>query len=241
MAVFDRNYARQPVIEVSAAAFSQRVYSWMTLGLVLTAAVALWVVKSGAYLSLAPYTFMIALGTFGLSLAINAALMRATFRTMATLFVAYSAMQGLFFGSVLPIYASTIGGHVIWIAFLTAGMIFGASVLFGLMTKTDLTRYSRILGMGLFGLVGLTLIYAVASLFTSIPGMVLLISYAGLVLFVAMSSFDAQQIRKMSLTVQSDSLLARKLSLMMALKMYLNVIMIFWYLLQIFASSNNRR
>jgi uncharacterized protein len=240
MAVFDRDYARQPTIEAAAASFSQRVYGWMTLGLGLTAAVALWVVKSGAYLSLLPYAFMIGLGTVGLSFAINAALTRATFQTMALLFLAYSGLQGVFFGSVLPVYAAAIGGHVVWIAFLTAGVIFGISVLYGLLTKTDLTRYSRILALGVFGLLGLTLMYVVASLFTSVPGMVLLISYVGLVLFVALTAFDAQQIRRMSLQVQSDSLLARKLSLMMALKMYLNVIMIFWYLLQILASNSRK-
>lgn len=240
MSLLDRNYARQPIVEAAAASFSQRVYGWMTLGLLVTAGVSLWVVKSGAYQALLPYAFLIGLGTVGLSLGINAALSRATFQTMALLFLAYSFLQGLFFGSVLPVYAAAVGGHVIWTAFLTAGVIFGSAVLYGLFTKTDLTRFSRIFAVGVFALVGITVVYLIASLFTALPAMVLFISYLGLVLFVGMTAFDAQQIRSLSLQVQSDSVLARKLSLMMALKMYLNVVMIFWYLLQIL-SSNNRR
>ena len=93
--------------------------------------------------------------------------------------------------------------------------------------------------MGLFGLVGITLVYFLFSLFAPLPGMILLISYVGLVLFVGLTAYQAQAIRALSLQAD-NSQASYKLSIMMALSMYLNVIMIFWYLLQIFASGRRR-
>jgi len=78
------------------------------------------------------------------------------------------------------------------------------------------------------------------SFFVPMSGMVLLISYLGLVIFVGLTAYDAQAIRRMSYQVDGNSLVGAKLSLMMALKMYLNVIMIFWYLLQILSHSSRR-
>jgi FtsH-binding integral membrane protein len=45
----------------------------------------------------------------------------------------------------------------------------------------------------------------------------------------------------MAMQVGGQSALAHKLSLIMALRMYVNVVMIFWYLLQIFAANSSRR
>ena len=64
----------------------------------------------------------------------------------------------------------------------------------------------------------------------------LVICYLGLVIFVGLTACDAQTIRAMSMQVDINSVASYKLSMVMALRMYINVIMIFWYLLQIFTS-----
>jgi len=90
------------------------------------------------------------------------------------------------------------------------------------------------------GLVAITLLYMVLSMFMPMTGMMLIISYFGLVIFVGLTAYDANQIRKMSAQVDGYSVMSCKLSLVMALRMYINVIMVFWYLLQIFSSSSKR-
>ena len=65
----------------------------------------------------------------------------------------------------------------------------------------------------------------------------LFISYLGLVIFVGLTAYDAQTIRSFSMQADIASVASYKLSLIMALRMYINVIMIFWYLLRIFSSS----
>ena len=80
----------------------------------------------------------------------------------------------------------------------------------------------------------------ILSFFMHLPMMHLMISYLGLIIFVGLTAYDAQAIRRISAQVDGNGTIAAKMSLMMALKMYLNVIMIFWYLLQIFAAGRRR-
>src|SRR5206468_4224245 len=122
-------------------------------------------------------------------------------------------------------------------AFGTAGLLFCTAALYGVMTRADLTQLGRILTIGLIGLVAVSLLYFVLSFFVQVTWLQLLISYVGLIIFVGLTAYDAQQIRAMALQVGGQSALAHKLSLVMALRMYVNVVMIFWYLLQIFAAG----
>lgn len=240
MSSFNRDYSRRAVSTTAATnSFATRVYGWMTLGLLLTAVVALFIASSGAYMTLISYWWVPGLVTFGIAMAMGTMIQRLSFPAMAGLFLAYGAVQGIFFGTVLPFFAAQFGGQLIWTAFATAAFIYAMAMGYGIFTKSDLTSLRKILSVALFGLIGISLLYFVLSFFMEVTWMNLLISYLGLAIFVGLTAYDAQQIRAMSMQIQGNSVMGYKLSLMMALKMYINVVMIFWYLLQIF--SSNRR
>jgi uncharacterized protein len=240
MALYDRDLTRHDYVTVTDNSFTTRVYGWMTIGLLLTAFVAFVIANTGAYMAILPYCWVIGLATFGIAIAISTLIQRLSFPAVAGLFLAYSTMQGIFFGAVLPLYAAQFGGHLIWTAFATAGLIYGLALGYGLFTKSDLTSIGRILSVALMGLIGISLLYLILSFFIDVTWMNLLISYLGLAIFVGLTAYDAQQIRAMSTQVDSHSVMSYKLSLVMALRMYINVIMIFWYLLQIFSSSQRK-
>lgn len=65
-----------------------------------------------------------------------------------------------------------------------------------------------------------------------------LISYAGVLIFVGLTAYDTQKIKKMSLELQVDSEEGRKGAIMGALTLYLDFINMFIFLLRIFG---NRR
>ena len=133
--------------------------------------------------------------------------------------------------------AHAYGGEIIWSAFATASVIFAIAVGYGVFTKSDLTSLGKILMIAVMGLFAVTLLYFVLSFFMNLTWLHLVISYIGRGIFVGLTAYDAQQIRYMSVQVSGDSVAGAKMSLLMALKMYINVVMIFWYLLQIFASG----
>lgn len=233
-------YDQKTVYPHNAAAismFTSRVYGWMSIGLAFTAAIAFFIYRTGAYAALMPFWWVWGFATFGIALAINASIQRAKVGTVIALFLSYSGLQGIFFGTVLPAFAITFGGGIIWSAFLTASVVFLSAMLYGKYTKSDLTGLGRILRVALIGFVALTLLYFVLSFFISMTWANLAISYLGLIIFVGLTAYDAQTIRSFSLMADVNSTASYKLSLVMALKMYINVIMIFWYLLQIFSSS----
>lgn len=240
MSFNDRNTIRATSTTTQINTFATQVYSWMTIGLGVTAFVAWFIFKTGLYHAILPFWWVTALGTMGIAMAISSSINRISFSGLATLFLSYSALEGVFFGSILPGFASVFGGQVIWTAFGTASLIFAIAVAYGVLSKSDMTSLGRLLSIGVMGLVAVTLLYMVLSLFMPVSGMMLMISYLGLVLFVGMTAYDANQIRKMSAQVDGYSVMSCKLSLIMALRMYINVIMVFWYLLQIFASSNRK-
>lgn len=226
-----------PRDEAAVSSFTNRVYGWMAIGLSLTAAVAYFIYSSSAYKVLMPFWWVLAFATFGIAMAINTTISRARVGTIAALFLAYSGLEGVFFGTVLPAFAYAYGGAVIWSAFLTAAVIFTSAMLYGMFTKSDLTSLGRLLQVGLFGLIGISLLYFLLSFFIQVTWANLIISYLGLAIFVGLTAYDAQTVREFSLRAEPNSAASYKLSLVMALKMYINVIMIFWYLLQIFSSS----
>lgn len=238
MAIHSRDYARpQNSYELAESTFSTRVYGWMSLGLFWTALVAALIAQTGAYMALLPFLWLVAIGTLGVAIAISVSITRISFAGMATLMLVYGTLQGVFFGSILPIYAAQFGGQTIWVAFLTAGLIYGIAMVYGLFTKSNLAKMGKILMVGLWSLIGITLLFVILSFFVQVTWLMLVISYLGLLLFTALTAYDAQQIRALSHQVDMQSPMAQKLALMMALKMYINVIMIFWYLLQILAAS----
>ncbi|MBT3394783.1 MAG: Bax inhibitor-1/YccA family protein [Waddliaceae bacterium] len=240
MALHDRDYwsgERTQVSEATVSSFATRVYGWMTMGLLITAAVALWIYNSGTYAALMPFWWVATFGTFGIAMAMGFMVQRLPFPALAVLFTAYSALQGMLFGIILPIYAAAYGGQMIWLAFGTAGTIFGIAMCYGIVTKTDLTGIGKILRIALMGLIAVTFLYIVMSFFVTLTMFDLIICYLGLIIFIGLTAYDAQQIRRMSSQTVGHSELAGKLSLIMALKMYINVIMIFWYILRIFSAG----
>ena len=251
MGMYDRDYARRQNrfsmadsrvdnSYVAETSFTTRVYGWMTLGLAVTAFIAFFIYQTGAFITLMPFWWLWTFGAFGVGIALNASAHKASSATTSILFLLYSVLQGLFFGTVLPGFAMAYGGDLIWSAFTTASVIFGIAACYGAFTKSDLTALGSILRIALLGLIGVTFVYFIMSFFMDMTWMTLFISYIGLGIFVGLTVYDAQQIRYMSYKSSGNAALTYKLSILMALQMYINVIMIFWYLLQIFASSRNK-
>ena len=111
--------------------------------------------------------------------------------------------------------------------FLTAGT-FGAMALFGYFTKRDL---SGIGNMGYMALIGIIIATVVRS-----ETMMWVITYIGVLVFVALTAYDTQKIKKMVMNAEVVDESTQKIALLGSLTLYLDFINLFLYLLRILGS-----
>jgi FtsH-binding integral membrane protein len=90
------------------------------------------------------------------------------------------------------------------------------------------------------GVIGI-LIASVVNIFLKSPAMQMIISYIGVLVFAALTAYDTQKIKNMALTQPAglDAAVVRKGSIIGALQLYLDFILMFQYLLFIFGGNRD--
>lgn len=214
----------------------RKVYLWMTLALAITAVTAYGVATSPG-LMMTIYTnkaimWGLIIGELALVISVTAAIRRLSLTTATLLFILFSVINGAMLSSIFAVYSPML---ITKVFLITAGT-FGIMALYGYTTKRDLTSIGRLLFMGLIGIIIATLVNV---FFVKSPGMDLIISYIGVLIFVGLTAWDTQKIKQM-LAMQTDvDESAQKIALLGALSLYLDFINLFLYLLRIFGRSDS--
>lgn len=218
-------------LSLAFPALMRKVYVWMTLALVLTGITAYGVASSPGLMMTIIQTPAIMWGLIiaelAIVIAISAAINRLSLTTATLLFVLYSVLNGATLSLIFAVYTMSSIANVF---FITAGT-FGVMAAYGYFTKRDLSSWGRLLLMALIGLIIATLVnvFLVKS-----SGFDLILSYAGVLIFVGLTAYDTQKIKQM-LAMQTDmGEGAQKVALLGALSLYLDFINLFLYLLRIF-------
>ncbi len=208
----------------------RKVYVWMTLALVITGFTAFYVAESGFIFTLMSNQAILwgmIIGELALVIGLSAAINKLSLTTATLLFILYSVLNGATMSSIFIIYdISTISN----VFFITAGT-FAAMAVIGYTTKKDLSGMGKFLLMGLVGIIIATLVNL---FFVKSAGFDLLLSYAGVLIFVGLTAYDSQKIKEMCRSVEYADASAQKLALLGALTLYLDFINLFLYLLRIF-------
>ncbi len=219
-------------LSTAFVAVMSRVYLWMTLGLALTTAVSLWVLSSEAIMSFFFTRPLALMGLFVAQIALVIALVGAINRlspTAATaLFFLYAGLMGVTLSSIFWIY--DIG--TITMAFGVTAVVFVLLSIVGITTKQDLTRWGPILLFGLIGIIIATLV----NMFLRSSTLDLIITYAGVLIFMGLIVFDTKYIKQMTYAAAAQGeidVVISKLSIIGALKLYLDFINLFLFLLRL--------
>ena len=83
-------------------------------------------------------------------------------------------------------------------------------------------------------LIGIIIATLVNVFFVKSTGFDLIISYAGVLIFVGLTAYDSQKIKQMLMQAPDAGEVAQKYALLGALSLYLDFINLFIYLLRIF-------
>ncbi len=153
---------------------------------------------------------------------------------LMALFIAYAIINGISFSFILLAFTP---GSVLG-CFLSASAMFGVMAFMGYTTHQDLTKFGRILMMGLIG----TLIAMVINFFLHSSQLDYIISIIGVMVFTGLTAYDVQKLKRIGEGLEYDDVSAadtKKMSILGALNLYLDFINIFLFLLRLFGARRN--
>jgi FtsH-binding integral membrane protein len=153
---------------------------------------------------------------------------------LMALFMAYAIINGITFSFILLAYTP---GSVLG-CFLSASAMFGVMAFMGYTTNQDLTKFGKILMMGVIGV----LIAMVINFFLHSSGLDYLISIIGVMVFVGLTAYDVQKLKRIGEGIEYGDVSAadtKKVSVLGALTLYLDFINIFLFLLRLFGDRRN--
>jgi FtsH-binding integral membrane protein len=144
----------------------------------------------------------------------------------------FSFVNGLTLSAVLLAYTY----ESIATTFLVTAGTFGATSLFGYVTKKDLSSMGNFLFMALIGLI----IASVVNMFLASSTMGWIITYVGILIFVGLTAYDTQKIKRLNATVSpADGESYGRLALIGALMLYLDFVNLFLLLLRVMGGRRN--
>src|SRR6201996_3344542 len=248
MADFDNRLVRgaatgADTIDAGLRAYMLRVYNYMLVGLGLTGAVA-WLTAqtplsqifynhvqtaNGVMLQPNILGWIAVFAPLAMVFFLSFRIQKMSFAAAQATFWGYAALMGVSLATILFIYTGT---SIAMTFFVTAGT-FGAMSLYGSTTGRDLTGLGSFLFMGLIGLI----IASVVGMFFASSQLQFVISVVGVLIFTGLTAYDSQNIKNMYY-VGDDGQLAGKKAVMGALRLYLDFINLFLYLLRF---MGNRR
>jgi len=171
----------------------------------------------------------------GFVLIMSFAYQRLSSTALMALFMAYAIINGITFSFILMAYTA---GSVLG-CFLSASAMFGIMAVMGYTTDKDLTKFGRILMMGVIGV----LVAMVINYFLHSSQLDYIISIIGVMVFTALTAYDVQKLKRIGEGIEynGQGVAAndvKKMSILGALTLYLDFINIFLFLLRMFG---NRR
>jgi FtsH-binding integral membrane protein len=153
---------------------------------------------------------------------------------LMALFIAYAIINGISFSFILRAFTP---GSVLG-CFLSASAMFGVMAFMGYTTNQDLTKFGRILIMGLIG----TVIAMVINFFLQSSQLDYIISIIGVMVFTGLTAYDVQKLKRIGEGLEYEDVSAgdtKKMSILGALNLYLDFINIFLFLLRLFGARRN--
>jgi FtsH-binding integral membrane protein len=207
-------------------AFLSKVYGWMFFGLLITAVTAYGVATSPAVLEIIFLNRLVfwalLIAQLGLVFYLSARVDKIGPTTAAGLFILYSTLTGVTSSVILLLYT---GSSIASTFIITAGM-FGATAVFGTVTKRSLAGMGQFLFMGLIGLI----LAMIVGLFWQSGALQFVISVVGVLVFTGLTAWDAQRLKQLAVALPDGRVGAY--AVVGALSLYLDFINLFFFLLR---------
>lgn len=212
-------------------AWVQRVYAWMVGGLLTTGLTAFGIASVPALQAAifgSPLIYVFMFLPLGMVLFLSARIEHMKASTAMGTFIAYAMANGVAFSTIFLAYEM---GSIASTFFIAAGM-YAAAAIYGYTTRRDLSSMGSFMVMGVFGL----LIAMLVNWFLGSTIVELGISILGVIIFTGLTMWDMQRIKEEYVLEGHGSAIAAKGAVMGALRLYLNFVNLFLFLLRLLGS-----
>jgi len=223
---WNQSYVPATISDERVTSFLSKVYGWMFFGLLITAGTAYFVASSPALIKTLILNralfWILVFGQLGLVFYLSARVEKMAPATAAGLFMVYSAMVGVTSSVILLIYTSA---SIFSTFIVTAGM-FGATAVYGTLTKRSLAGVGQFMFMGLIGLI----LASVVGIFWQNSALQFVISVVGILVFTGLTAWDAQRMKHLATVVPDGRVTSY--AVVGALSLYLDFINLFFFILR---------
>ncbi len=228
--------ARTAQIDEGLRAHMNKVYGTMSVGMLVTFAVA-WAVGTSPQLlavfrdpvTLSPNIlgWIVMFAPLIMVFAFGAAINKLSAAGAQLFFYVFAAVMGL---SLSWIFVAFTGFSIAQV-FLVTSIAFAGLSLYGYVTKKDLSGMGTFLMMGVIGLI----VASIINIFLGSPAIMFAISVLGVLIFAGLTAYDTQKIKTTYLQMahSGDREWLGKAAIMGALSLYLDFINMFMFLLQL--------
>ena len=232
------NFANQNSQDIAIPrTFMASVFSWMFFALAITAIFAYYFSTNVAFFKslydVDPVTgrvgmsglgWIVMLSPLAVVLIMSFGFNKLSASILTLLFVGYSFLMGMSLSFIF--FAYTTGS--IFLTFAVTAGTFGVMALVGYTTNTDLTKFGSIMMMALVGII----IASLVNMFMHSSSLDWLISIAGVLIFTGLTAYDVQKLKRIAGGVEYGTEPTKKLVIMGALRLYLDFINLFLFLLR---------
>lgn len=231
------DYTYQNVVQIEDADQSRKfiasVFLWMFVALGISSACAYLFLNVSSLSSLlftqtgpTGFAFLFMFAPLVFVMIMSYGINRISYTGLSLLYVAYSVATGISLTFILAYYAtSSVVG-----VFITSSVVFGVMAVAGYTTKTDLTKFGSLMMMLLVGII----VASIVNWFLHSSGLSMLISYIGVAVFVGLTAYDVQKLKRIGAGLEYGDASAKKMALMGGLTLYLDFVNLFLFLLRIF-------
>ena len=222
-------------IDEGLRAHMSKVYATMSVGMLLTAGAA-WAIGTNPALmaifrdpvTLSPNIlgWVITFAPLIMVFAFGAMINRLSAAGAQLFFYTFAAVMGVSLSWIFAVYT----GVSIVQTFIITSIAFAGLSLYGYTTKKDLSGWGTFLMMGVIGLV----VAMIVNIFLQSPAVMFAISALGVLIFAGLTAYDTQAIKQEYIdhAQHGDQEWLAKSAIMGALRLYLDFINLFMFLLQ---------
>ncbi len=235
---YNNNYKNNNINNNMLYTYISNVYTWMSLGLLITSLTSLYTTKINFLLKLILFNKFFIFILLSLQLIIvfilSNSINKLTSNTAIILFITYSLITGMSISSIFLIYKFSS----IYISFLVTSMIFILMSIWGYITKQDLTKTGNLALMFLVGI----LLSTIINFWLKSKYLIWITTYLGIIIFTILIAWDTQKLKEIGNNIilkHNEQLI--KYSILGALMLYLDFINLYILILKITGVKINKK